>query len=40
VTDFIKLPLGWPPFNAADASISLGILALFVVIDGSRRVQR
>ncbi len=26
VTDFIKLPLGWPPFNLADASITLGIL--------------
>ena len=24
VTDFIKLPLGWPPFNLADASITLG----------------
>ena len=37
VTDFIKLPLGWPPFNLADASITLGILILFVLIDGSRR---
>jgi signal peptidase II len=37
VTDFIKLPLGWPPFNLADASITLGILVLFVVIDRSRR---
>jgi signal peptidase II len=37
VTDFIKLPLGWPPFNIADASISIGILILFVVIDGARR---
>jgi signal peptidase II len=37
VTDFIKLPLGWPPFNLADASITLGILILFVVIDSSRR---
>jgi len=37
VTDFIKLPLGWPPFNLADASITLGILALFLLIDGSRR---
>ena len=25
VTDFIKLPLGWPPFNLADASITLGV---------------
>ncbi len=38
VTDFIKLPLGWPPFNLADASITLGVLILFIVIDGSRRV--
>ena len=30
VTDFIKLPLGWPPFNLADASITLGVLILFV----------
>lgn len=37
VTDFVKLPLGWPPFNLADASITVGILALFVVIDRSRR---
>jgi signal peptidase II len=37
VTDFIKLPLGWPPFNLADTSITLGILILFVLIDRSRR---
>jgi signal peptidase II len=37
VTDFIKLPLGWPPFNLADASITLGILILFLLIDRSRR---
>ena len=37
VTDFVKLPLGWPPFNLADASITLGILLLFVVADTSRR---
>jgi signal peptidase II len=36
VTDFVKLPLGWPPFNLADASITLGILILFVLIDRSR----
>jgi signal peptidase II len=36
VTDFLKLPLGWPPFNLADAAITTGILALFVVIDRSR----
>jgi signal peptidase II len=37
VTDFIKLPLGWPPFNLADASITLGILALVLIVDGHRR---
>jgi signal peptidase II len=36
VTDFIKLPLGWPPFNLADASITLGILILLVLIESSR----
>jgi signal peptidase II len=39
VTDFIKLPLGWPPFNLADASITLGIVILFLLIDHSRRGQ-
>ena len=36
VTDFIKLPLGWPPFNLADSSITLGVLILFIVIDRAR----
>jgi signal peptidase II len=36
VTDFIKLPLGWPPFNLADASITLGVLLLFVLVDRAR----
>jgi signal peptidase II len=36
VTDFIKLPLGWPPFNLADASITIGVLILFVLVDRSR----
>ena len=36
VTDFVKLPLGWPPFNIADVSITLGILALYLVVDRSR----
>ncbi|MFI4985236.1 MAG: signal peptidase II [Solirubrobacterales bacterium] len=39
VTDFVKLPLGWPPFNLADTSITLGILILFLVIDHARRVE-
>jgi signal peptidase II len=37
VTDFIKLPLGWPPFNLADASITLGVLLLVFVIERPRR---
>jgi signal peptidase II len=36
VTDFIQLPLGWPPFNLADASITLGVVALFLVIEHAR----
>jgi len=40
VTDFVKLPLGWPPFNLADACITLGIVMLFIVIDHGRREQR
>lgn len=40
VTDFVKLPLGWPPFNLADASITLGILALFLVIEHARRHEQ
>jgi signal peptidase II len=39
VTDFIKLPLGWPPFNLADASITLGIVLLFLVIDHARHAE-
>ena len=35
VTDFIKLPLGWPPFNLADTSITLGVVLLFLVVDHS-----
>jgi signal peptidase II len=39
VTDFIKLPLGWPPFNLADTAITLGILILFLLIDHSRHAD-
>jgi signal peptidase II len=39
VTDFVKLPLGWPPFNLADASITLGVLLLFLVVEGTRRAS-
>ncbi|HEY7960800.1 MAG TPA: signal peptidase II [Solirubrobacteraceae bacterium] len=37
VTDFVKLPLGWPPFNLADASITLGVLILVLVVEGTPR---
>ena len=37
VTDFVKLPLGWPPFNLADASITLGVLLLFLVAEDPDR---
>lgn len=36
VTDFVKLPLGWPPFNLADACITLGVLLLFFVVEAPR----
>jgi signal peptidase II len=39
VTDFVKLPLGWPPFNLADASITIGIVILFLVIDHERHAN-
>lgn len=40
VTDFIKLPLGWPPFNLADMSITFGVLILFGVIDHARQLAK
>jgi signal peptidase II len=36
VVDFIKLPLGWPPFNVADASIVVGVLLLLFVLESPR----
>jgi len=36
VTDFVKLPLGWPPFNLADTSITVGIVILFLLVDHAR----
>jgi signal peptidase II len=33
VTDFVKFPLGWPPFNLADASITIGVLVLLYVVE-------
>jgi signal peptidase II len=40
VTDFVKLPLGWPPFNLADMSITLGILILFLLVEDARHAER
>jgi signal peptidase II len=37
VTDFIKLPLGWPPFNLADTSIVVGVALLFLIVDHRRQ---
>ena len=39
VTDFIKLPLGWPPFNLADSAITIGVIALLLVIEHARSRQ-
>lgn len=36
VTDFVKLPLGWPPFNLADTMITLGIVSLYLVVEHAR----
>ncbi len=40
VTDFVKLPLGWPPFNLADASITLGIVILILIVDAGRHAKQ
>jgi signal peptidase II len=37
VTDFVKLPLGWPPFNLADAAITIGVLLLILTIERHER---
>lgn len=34
VTDWIQLPLGWPPFNVADMAITFGVLLLAWVVEG------
>lgn len=36
VLDFVQLPLGWPPFNLADASIVLGVALLLFAIESPR----
>ena len=40
VVDFIQLPLGWPPFNLADASIVLGVALLLFAIESPRSQPR
>ena len=35
VTDFLKVPL-WPAFNLADVAITVGVLALVLVLEGKR----
>ena len=39
VTDFIKLP-HWPAFNLADAAITVGVIALVVLVEIDARRQR
>jgi signal peptidase II len=39
VTDFIDLPL-WPPFNLADASITVGVLVLLYVVESGAGRER
>lgn len=40
VTDFIKLP-HWPAFNFADAAITIGVIALVVLVEvDARRTRR
>lgn len=35
VTDFVKLPLGFPPFNLADSCITVGMVILVLVVEAS-----
>jgi signal peptidase II len=39
VTDFIQLP-HWPAFNVADMAITVGVVALVFVIEGSSRHEK
>ncbi len=32
VTDFVKVPLGWPPFNLADVAITVGVVLLALLV--------
>jgi signal peptidase II len=33
VTDFVQLPLGFPPFNVADMSITFGVVVLLYALE-------
>lgn len=39
VTDFLKLP-SWPAFNVADVAITVGVLALLIVVERNDRDDR
>jgi signal peptidase II len=39
VTDFIKLP-AWPAFNVADASITIGVIVLVIVLEAGKRERQ
>src|SRR3954454_10422896 len=40
VTDFVQLPLGFPPFNAADMSITFGVVVLLYVVEHDEAARR
>jgi len=33
VTDFVQIPLGFPAFNVADMSITVGVIVLLIVLE-------
>src|SRR5262245_28214356 len=39
VTDFVQIPLGFPAFNVADMSITLGVVVLLIVIEHDARAR-
>jgi len=40
VTDFVQLPLGFPPFNVADMSITFGVVVLLYVVEHDEAARR
>jgi signal peptidase II len=40
VTDFVQLPLGFPPFNVADMSITFGVVVLLLVLERNDEAAR